>query len=259
MKEPAPVTLINDPLYRKIRKLTGKAIGDFNLIEAGDRIAVGVSGGKDSWSLLHVLEQQRRRSPVRYELVAINIDAGYPGYRKEVIEEHLRAHDFAYHMESTDSYRIIEEKRRPGSSYCSFCARLRRGVLYSVAQELGCNKIALGHHLDDFIETLLLNQFYVGTLAAMSPKLLADNGMQTVIRPFVYIEERDIITFTRANGFPVICCACPVCGVVDQKRKRMKQLLRELAADNPHLKRSMIGALGNVHPRHLLDRNLQTF
>jgi tRNA 2-thiocytidine biosynthesis protein TtcA len=162
-------------------------------------------------------------------------------------------------MEPTDCYRIIEEKRRPGSSYCSFCARLRRGVLYSVARELGCNKIALGHHLDDFIETLLLNQFYVGTLAAMSPKLLADNGEQTVIRPFVYVEEQDIVAFTRTNEFPVVCCACPVCGIVDQKRKRMKRLIADLAGENPHLKRSMIGALGNVHPRHLMDRKLGSF
>ncbi len=251
--------LIEDELYRRIRKLTGQAIGDFNLIEAGDRIAVGVSGGKDSYSLLHILDHLRRRAPVKYELVAVNIDSGFPGYRKEVLEAHLREHGFTYRMEPTDCYRIIEEKRRPGSSYCSFCARLRRGVLYTVAEELGCNKIALGHHLDDFIETLLLNQFYVGTLAAMSPKLLADNGRQTVIRPFVYVEEQQIIEFTRRNGFPVICCACPVCGVVDQKRKRMKRLIAELARENPHLKRSMLGALGNIHPRHLLDRSLRPF
>nr|WP_035056803.1 tRNA 2-thiocytidine(32) synthetase TtcA [Desulfuromonas sp. TF] len=251
--------LIEDKLYRRIKKLTGKAIGDFNLIEEGDRIAVGVSGGKDSYSLLHILESLRRRAPVKYDLVAVNVDSGYPGFRKEILEDHLKEHGFAYRMESTDCYRIIEEKRRPGTSYCSFCARLRRGVLYTVARELGCNKIALGHHLDDFIETLLLNQFYGGTLAAMSPKLLADNGEQTVIRPFVYVEEQDIMAFTRANAFPVICCACPVCGVVDQKRKRMKRLIRELAGENSHLKRSMIGALGNVHPRHLMDKNLKTF
>lgn len=253
------MALIEDGLYRRIKKQTGQAVGDFNLIEAGDRIAVGVSGGKDSYSLLHIMESLRRRSPVKYELVAVNVDSGFPGYRKEVVETHLQEHGFAYRMEPTDCYRIIEEKRRPGSSYCSFCARLRRGVLYTVAEELGCNKIALGHHLDDFIETLLLNQFYVGTLAAMSPKLLADNGLQTVIRPFVYVEEKDIIAFTRANGFPVICCACPVCGVVDQKRKRMKRLIADLAKENPHLKRSMLGALGNVHPRHLLDKSLKEF
>ncbi len=253
------MALIENGLYRRVKKLTGQAVGDFNLIEEGDRIAVGVSGGKDSYSLLHILESLRRRAPIKYELVAVNVDSGFPGYRHGVVEEHLREHGFAYRMESTEAYRIIEEKRRPGSSYCSFCARLRRGVLYTVARELGCNKIALGHHLDDFIETLLLNQFYVGTLAAMSPKLLADNGEQTVIRPFVYVEEKDIIAFCRENGFPVICCACPVCGVVDQKRKRMKRLIGELAAENPHLKRSMIGALGNVHPRHLLDKRLKVF
>lgn len=253
------MSILEDALYRKIKKQTGQAIGDFNLIEEGDRIAIGVSGGKDSYSLLHILEQLRRRSPVKYQLVAVNVDAGYPGYRASVIEQHLKEQGFEYHMEVTTSYQVIEEKRRPGSSYCSFCARLRRGVLYTLADKLGCNKIALGHHLDDFIETLLLNQFYVGTLAAMSPKLAADNGRHTVIRPLVYVEEQDIIAFTRANGFPVICCACPVCGVVDQKRKRMKKLLRELALENPQLKRSMLGALGNVHPRHLLDPKLQTF
>lgn len=253
------MSIVEDALYRKIKKQTGQAIGDFNLIQEGDRIAVGVSGGKDSYSLLHILERLRQRAPIKYELVAVNVDAGFPGYRTAVIEDYLRQQGFEYRMQSTNAYQIIEEKRRPGSSYCSFCARLRRGVLYTLADELGCNKIALGHHLDDFIETLLLNQFYVGTLAAMSPKLAADNGRHTVIRPFVYVEEADIIAFTRANGFPVVCCACPVCGVVDQKRKRMKKLIRELAVENPQLKRSMLGALGNVHGRHLLDRNLQAF
>jgi len=254
-----PVEIKQNALYRSIRKKTGRAIGDFNLIEEGDRIAVGVSGGKDSYTLLHILDALRRRAPVKYELVAVNVDSGFPGFRKEVIEEHLKQHGFAYRMQSTNCYDIIETKRRPGSSYCSFCARLRRGVLYSLADELGCNKIALGHHLDDFIETLLLNQFYVGTLAAMSPKLQADNGRHTVIRPLVYVEESEIIRFARQNAMPIICCACPVCGVVDQKRQRMKQLVKELAKENPHLRRSMIGALGNVHPRHLLDRNLSDF
>ncbi|WP_432822865.1 tRNA 2-thiocytidine(32) synthetase TtcA [Trichloromonas sp.] len=251
--------VVEDQLFRKIKKMTGRAIGDFNLIEEGDRIAVGVSGGKDSYSLLHILDALRRRSPVKYELVAVNVDAGFPGYKTHIIEEHLRDHGFAYRMETTECYRIIEEKRRPGSSYCAFCARLRRGVLYTLADELGCNKIALGHHLDDFIETLLLNQFYIGTLAAMSPKLQADNGRHTVIRPFVYVEEQEIIQFTFRNEFPVVCCACPVCGVVDQKRKRMKQLIRDLAKENPHIRKSMIGALGNVQLRHLMDRNLPSF
>jgi len=250
---------LEGPLFRKIKKLTGKAIGDYNLIEDGDRIAVGVSGGKDSYTLLHILDQLRRRAPIDYELVAVNVDAGFPGYRKEKIKDHLDSAGFEYRMEPTNCYEIIEEKRRPGTSYCSFCARLRRGVLYTLADQLKCNKIALGHHLDDFIETLLLNQFYVGSLKAMSPKLLADNGRHTVIRPLLYVEEADIIRFAGEQEFPIICCACPVCGEVDQKRQRMKKLISELSKENKHLKKSMIGALANVHPRHLLDKRLQNF
>lgn len=248
--------LLNNAHFRKIKKLTGQAVGDFNLIEEGDRIAVAVSGGKDSYALMHILTQLQRRAPINYELIAVNVDAGFPGYRKHVLEDYLRSCGFNVHMESTNCTEIIEEKRRPGSSYCAFCARLRRGVLYTVADRLECNKIALGHHLDDFIETLLLNQFYIGTLAAMSPKLLADNKRHTVIRPMVYVEESDIIKFARQNEFPVIDCGCPVMGQEDQKRQRMKQLLTELHKENRHLKRSMIRALSNVRPRHLLDREM---
>jgi tRNA 2-thiocytidine biosynthesis protein TtcA len=253
------VPLIEDKLFRKIKKLTGKAIGDFGLIDEGDRILVAVSGGKDSYVLLHLLEALRRRAPVTYELVAVNVDPGIPGYRKDRIEGHFREHGFRYHMESSDFFRIIEEKRRTGTSYCSFCARLRRGVLYTVAQRLGCNKIALGHHLDDFIETLLLNQFYVGTLAAMSPKLLADNGQQTVIRPLVYVEEADIREFALKNTFPIVCCCCQGCETAYQKRQRIKGLIEELSKENPHIRQSMISALGNIQPRHLMDKKLKRF
>ena len=251
------MAIIKDRLYRKIKHDVGRAIGDFGLIEEGDKIAVAVSGGKDSYTLLHLLEALRRRAPVRYEILAINIDSGYPGYRTDIIAEHLQEHGFTHHMEKTDHYGIIKEKRRPGSSYCSICARLKRGVLYTLAQRLGCNKLALGHHLDDFIETLLLNQFFVGSLKAMSPRMVADNGVTTVIRPLVYVEEREIIPFSRANRFPVVCCCCPACGVADQKRKRMKSLLSELERENPFVKRSLLTALANVHPRHLLDAGLK--
>ena len=248
--------LLNNSHFRKVKKLTGKAIGVFNLIEDGDRIAVAVSGGKDSYALLHILEQLRRRAPIQYELIAVNVDAGFPGYRKGILQEYLQECGFQVHMEATNCAQIIEEKRHPGSSYCAFCARLRRGVLYNVADRLGCNKIALGHHLDDFIETLLLNQFYVGALKAMSPKLLADNKQQTVIRPLVYVEESDIIQLAAQNEFPTIDCGCPVMGEEDQKRQRMKQLLTELHKENRYIKRSMIRALSNVQPRHLLDQEL---
>jgi len=253
------VPVIEDKLYRRIKKMAGRAIGDFNLIEDGDRIAVGISGGKDSYTLLHILDSLRRRAPIRYELVAVNVDAGFPGFRKDLIEAHLREHGFEYRLEMTDCSSIIREKLRPGSSYCAFCARLRRGVLYTLADQLGCNKLALGHHLDDFIETLLLNQFYIGTLGAMSPRLLADNGRHTVIRPLVYVEESEIIEFSVRNEFPIVGCSCPVAGAVDQKRQRMKQLIAELARENPHIRKSMIGALGNVQLRHLMDRRLTTF
>lgn len=146
--------------------------------------------------------------------------------------------------------------RRPGSSYCAFCARLRRGVLYAQAEQLDCNKLALGHHLDDFIETSLLNQFYAGTLATMTPKILADNGKHTLIRPLVYVEESDIIQYSRQCDYPIICCSCPVAGVEDQKRQKMKQLIETLAKEIPEIRNSMISSLGNVHPSHLLDQSL---
>lgn len=246
-----------DKIFSRIKRRVGRAISDFNLIEQGDRIIVGISGGKDSYTLLHVLEALRQKAPVRFELIAVNIDPGFPGYRKELIETYLRENNFNYHQETTQSYSIIEEKRRPGTSYCAFCARLRRGFLYTLAERLDCNKIALGHHLDDFIETLLLNQFYGGRLAAMSAKLLADNGQQTVIRPLVYVEEADILELSRLRQYPLVHCCCPVAGEVDQNRRRMKSLIKELAKDIPEIRSSMLSALNNVHPRHLLDTQLE--
>jgi len=244
-------------LFKKLRHGVGKAIADFGLIESGDRIAVAVSGGKDSYTLLLLLEDLRRRAPVSFELVAINIDSGYPGYRTGVIEAFLRDNHFTYRMVPTEHYGIIQEKRRPGSSYCSICARLKRGALYEVAQEMGCNKLALGHHQDDFIETLLLNQFFVGSLKSMAASMLADNGVITVIRPLVYVAEEDIIRFSGQVSLPVVCCSCPVCGTADLQRKRMKQLLKQLQLEIPNVKSSLLNALSNVHPRHLLDPSLR--
>lgn len=246
-------------LFNRITKATGKAIGDFNLIEEGDRIAVGMSGGKDSYTLLQALESLRKKAPVNFELIPVNIDSGFPGYRKEVIVEYLHKEGFTCHSKTTNAYEIIEQKLRDGSSYCAFCARLRRGSLYTLADELNCNKLALGHHLDDVIETLLLNQFYGGTLGAMSPKLLADNGRHTVIRPLVYVEESDIVKFSRLCQHPIIQCSCPVEGTTDQNRQKMKKLVQELETEIPQLRRSLLGALGNIHPQRLLDRNLQKF
>ena len=248
---------VSGKLFHKIKRLTGRAIGDFSLIEEGDHIAVAVSGGKDSWTLLHMLEALRRRAPITYRLTAINIDVGFPGYRSDIIEEHLRQCGFACRMVPTDCYGIIEKKRRPDTSFCSFCARLRRGVIYTEAQQVGCNKIALGHHMDDFIETLLLNQFFVGTTAAMSATMLADNGIHTVIRPLVYVEEQDIADFAAQKDFPIVSCACPPEVRTDEQRRRMKELLAQLQQEIPGIKHSLLASLGNVQPRHLLDTTLK--
>lgn len=244
-------------LLRRLRHGIGRAVADFGLIEEGDRIAVAVSGGKDSYTLLLLLEELRRRAPISFEIVAVNIDSGYPGYRTDVIERFLRENGFDYRMVPTAHYALIQEKRRPGSSFCSICARFKRGALYTTALELKCNKLALGHHQDDFIETLLLNQFFVGSLKAMAASMLSDNGETVVIRLLVYLAEEDIIRFSREAGLPVVCCCCPVCGTADLQRKRMKRLLKELEQDIPHVKNSLSKAISNVHPRHLLDRRLQ--
>ncbi len=243
-----------EKLHNRIRRSCGKAIGDFNLIDDGDRIAVAISGGKDSWTLLHILEDLRRRAPVRFELIAVNFDPGFPDYRNDLLADYLQHHHFTYHSEKTTSYAIIDEKLRPGSSYCAFCARLRRGFLYRAAQRLDCNKVALGHHLDDFIETLLLNQFYAGKLAGMSPKMPADNGVQTVIRPLVYVEEALISDYSALCDFPIISCACPMAGEQEllQQRQRMKRLIRELSSEIPQIRHSLLSAMGNVDRRHLL-------
>lgn len=243
-------------LFKRIKRQTGRAIGDFQLIEAGDRIAVGVSGGKDSYILLDVLDTLRRRAPVDFSLIAVNIDPGFPGYRVDLLEDFLSRSGYNYHLEATDNARIIAEHRKADSSFCAFCARLRRGTLYSVAQRLGCNKLALGHHLDDFIETLLLNQFYAGTLAGMSARMPAENGSQTVIRPLVYVPEADIAALSRLRAYPVIDCSCPAAAHQDQQRQRMKRLVTELDKEIPEIRNSLISAMGNVHPRQLLDPSL---
>lgn len=245
-----------EKIFKRIKRQVGKAIGDFDLIAEGDRIAIGLSGGKDSYTLLHILEALRKKAPVKFELIAINIDSGFPGYRKKVIEEYLQQQHFNYVMAETNSYQIIEEKLRPGTSYCAFCARLRRGALYTQAEKHNCNKIALGHHLDDFIETLLLNQFYSGSLAAMSAKLRADNSKHTVIRPLVYVEETEIQQYSHLQKFPIVHCSCPIMGNDEQKRQQMKQLVKKLAIDIPEIRNSMISAIGNVQPRYLLDQHL---
>lgn len=251
--------VVENGLYRVMKNKVGKAVLEFDLIQEGDRILVALSGGKDSWALLHVLEMLRRRAPVRYELLAATVDPGFPGFPVGVIEDYCRTRGFSFHAERTRAREIIEEKRDPRKSYCAFCARLRRGALYNLAERLGCTKIALGHHLDDVVETLLLNQFYIGTLGGMAPKLVSDDGRNTVIRPLVYVEERQTASFARRNGFPIVSCACPRADAQGGKRQRVKELLRQLEREDRRIKRSLLRSLHKVQPRHLMDKSLWSF
>jgi tRNA 2-thiocytidine biosynthesis protein TtcA len=251
-----------EQLEKKILRGVGKAIGDFKLIQEGDKILVGVSGGKDSWTLLHVLNEMRKRAPIDFEVVAVNIDQGYAGFRQDVIEDYLRINEIPYHMESTTHAQIVDEKSG-GAVPCSLCSRLRRGSLYGLAEKLGCNKIALGHHTDDFIETFLLNSFFIGRVGSMSVKLKADDGKNIVIRPLVYVSEQEIVTYTKLKGFPVVCCACPLaCGnneFSDHKRRFVKNLITDLEKTIPQIKNSILAGLGNIKASHMLDTDLWNF
>jgi tRNA 2-thiocytidine biosynthesis protein TtcA len=238
----------------RIRRLTGQAIGDFGLIEEGDRILVALSGGKDSWTLLTVLESLRKRAPVDFSLVAVTVHPGFPGFSTEGIESYLREQGFEHRIVAAPIHGLVLDKLGPDDIPCSLCSRIKRGVLYTQAGELGCTKIALGHHRDDFIETLLLNQFYNGRIKAMAPLLRADDGRNVVIRPLVYVPEENIIAYASGAGFPVTCCACPACGDPDQKRVRIKKLLSDLEEEHPGIKASLLAALGDVDHRHLLVR-----
>ncbi|MBI5189607.1 MAG: tRNA 2-thiocytidine(32) synthetase TtcA [Nitrospirae bacterium] len=242
-------------LERNIVRKAGRAIGDFGLIEDGDRVMVALSGGKDSWTLLHVLEALRRKAPVRFGIVAVTVHPGFPGFRSDDVEDWLREHGFEYHIERSNMYGVIAEKMGPEEGgWCSFCARLRRGILYRLAGELSCTKVALGHHADDLIETLLMSALYNGELRSMPPKLLAEDGRNVVIRPLCYVSEAETAEFARANGFPVINCGCPVCGGSAMKRHKVKALLNKLESEDPGIKDSLLAALGNIKPKYLMDK-----
>jgi tRNA 2-thiocytidine biosynthesis protein TtcA len=244
------------PLETRLAKKTTKAIVDFNLVEDGDRIMVGLSGGKDSWALMQILDVLQQRAPIAFSLVAVNVDSGYDGYQHQQIADACAARGWEFHHQSTSIGAVIDDKLDADATPCSLCARLRRGVLYRSATKLGATKIALGHHLDDFVETLLLNLFFAGSLKAMPARLVSDNQAHVVIRPLVYVTEAEARAYAKENALPVIGCCCPACGDLSLQRQRVKRLIMELEREHPNVKASMLKALGNVMPRHLLDRRL---
>ena len=242
-------------LEKRILRAAAEAIQDFGLVEDGDRILVAVSGGKDSYTLLHVLMRLRERAPIDFDLVAVNLDQGQPGFPAHVVEGHLRAVGVPYRMIARDTYSVVRRLVPEGKAACSVCSRLRRGVLYGAAIEMGCTKIALGHHRDDLVETLLLSALYSGALKSMPPKLLAKDGRNVVVRPLAYAAEEDIAAFAQAMRFPIV--PCDLCGSQPNlRRRRVKELLAELAREHPAVKGNLLHALGHVVPSHLLDRDL---
>ena len=240
---------------RRLLRALGKTIVDHRLIDEGDHILVALSGGKDSYSLLVLLQDLQRRAPVSFSLTAVHVDQGHPGYDGAPLQRWLEARQVSFRILREDTYAIVTEKIPEGKTYCSLCSRLRRGVLYRAATELGCNKIALGHHRDDTIETLLLNLFFAGKLSAMPPRLTSDDGRHVVIRPLIACAEADLAAFAAERAFPIL--PCNLCGSQSEaQRRQMKTLLAQLEENHPTLRASMMAALGNVVPSHLMDTRL---
>jgi tRNA 2-thiocytidine biosynthesis protein TtcA len=244
------------PLETRLAKKVTRAITEYNLIEDGDRVMVGLSGGKDSWALLSILDVLRKRAPISFTLVAVTVDSGYDGYRHDLIASTCEQRGWEYRIQHTGIGGVIEDLLEENATPCSLCARLRRGVLYRIAKEVGATKIALGHHLDDFVETLLLNLFFSGSLKAMPARLVSDNGEHIVIRPLVYVTESEARTYAKDEALPIIGCCCPACGDLSLQRQRVKRLIAQFEVEHPDVKNSMIRALGNVAGRHLLDKRL---
>ena len=244
------------PLEARLAKKVTKAISDYRLIEDGDRVMVGLSGGKDSWALLQILDVLRQRAPITFSLVAVTVDSGYDGYRHDLIAGTCEQRGWEYRIIHTEIGDLVDDLLDQSETPCSLCARMRRGVLYRIATEVGATKIALGHHLDDFIETLLLNLFFAGTLKAMPARLVSDNRQHVVIRPLVAVTEAEARNYAKEQSLPIIGCCCRACGDLSLQRQRVKRLIAELEVEHPEVKSSMIKALANVAPRHLLDRRL---
>jgi tRNA 2-thiocytidine biosynthesis protein TtcA len=245
-------------LGKRLHRLVGQASADFNMIEAGDKIMVCVSGGKDSYALLDILIGLRERAPFRFDIVAVNLDQKQPGFPEHVLPDYLRSLGVPFHIENQDTYSIVKRLIPEGKTMCSLCSRLRRGILYRVAGELGATKIALGHHRDDMVQTLFMNMFFGARLKGMPPKLVSDDGKNIVIRPLAYVAETDLERWAQHRGFPII--PCTLCGSqANLQRVQIKQMLREWERKHPGRSANIFQAMGSVVPSHLMDRNLHPF
>jgi len=237
-----------------IRRRAGKAIGDHGLIKDKERILVAFSGGKDSWTLLHILGIFQKRAPISFEIIPVTVDPGYPGFKAELLKKRLAKKGISLHIEKTNIYDVIQDKvkkgrdgRIRGGDFCAFCSRLRRGIIYRLAKEKGCTKIALGHHADDVIETLLLNQFFDGRIETMLPKFVSEDGLNTVIRPLYYVWEDETRVYAKEKKVPIIHCQCPVCEDKGMQRKMVKALLSKLERKHPGIKTSILSASELFH------------
>jgi tRNA 2-thiocytidine biosynthesis protein TtcA len=245
-------------LHKRLRRLVGAAISDFNMIEPGDRVMVCLSGGKDSYALLDILRNLQAHAPLQFELVAVNLDQKQPGFPEHVLPKYLSAIDMPFRIVEQDTYSVVKRVIPEGKTTCSLCSRLRRGVLYRVAGELGATKIALGHHRDDILETLFLNLFYGGKLKTMPPKLVSDNGRHIVIRPLAYCKERDLAAYAEIENFPII--PCNLCGSQKNlQRQAVKEMLQQWDKKFPGRLETMFTALQNIQPSHLADTVLYDF
>lgn len=255
MLDTTPPVRTGARLDKRLLEQVGRASRDFGLLEAGDRVLCALSGGKDSYAMMWLLRELRRRAPFDFELVGVNLDQGHPGFPQHVIRDWCEAHGFEHHMLHRDTYSVVLDKIPEGKTYCSLCSRLRRGILYDAAVELGCTKIALGHHKDDVIETLMLNLFFSGQLKTMPPRLVSDDGRNVVIRPLVNCDEAEIAQYAREKEFPIV--PCNLCGSQENlQRQQIKRLLAEWNDRNPKVKGNLYAAAGNVRPSHLYDRAL---